>query len=299
MTEKKGWLNWGIFIALSIIWGSSFMLMKVGLKSLSAYQVAALRMLSAGLILLPIAIRHMAAVPRDRLGYIILSGFLGSFFPSFLFCIAETSIDSSLAGILNSLTALFTMIIGVLFFRAPLVGQKLLGVIVGFIGLVLLFALRGKWAGGHLAYASLVILATILYGLNVNMVGASLRTIPSVQIAAIAFAFLIPPSLAVLFYTGYFSLPLTSSLVAVSSLASIVLGILGTALASILFYVLLKRAGAVFASMVTYGIPFVAIIWGLAAGEWLTWPQVASLSIILLGVYLVNRQVQTRPATSQ
>jgi drug/metabolite transporter (DMT)-like permease len=293
MTEKKGWLNWGIFMALSIIWGSSFMLMKVGLKSLSAYQVAAIRMLSAGLILLPVAIRSFTAVPRHRLGYIILSGFLGSFFPSFLFCIAETRIDSSLAGILNSLTALFTMIIGVLFFRAPLVGQKLLGVIVGFIGLVLLFALRGKWAGGNLAYASLVILATILYGLNVNMVGASLRAISSVQIAAIAFAFLIPPSFAVLLYTGYFSLPLTNSLVALSSLASITLGILGTALASILFYILLKRAGAVFASMVTYGIPFVAIIWGMAAGEWLSWPQVASLSIILLGVYLVNRQVRT------
>lgn len=289
MIRKSVWLNWILFVALSVIWGSSFILMKAGLKELSAYQVAALRMLSAGLILLPIAIRRFKTLSKPLLGRVILSGLLGSFFPAFLFCLAETRIDSSLAGILNSLTALFTLVIGILFFRTPLVPQKLAGVLIGLLGLVLLFVSKGRVDLGQLSYASLVLLATLFYGLNVNMVGTHLRSIPSLDIAAIAFSFLIPPSLLVLFFTGYFALPLTQSTVALATLASVVLGMIGTAVASILFYMLLKRAGALFASTVTYGIPFVAIGWGLAYGESLNLAQVASLGVILWGVYLVNR----------
>src|SRR5688500_15056504 len=129
--SKNTIINWGLFIALSFIWGSSFILMKEGLKALSAYQVAALRIGSGGLVLLPVAFIHLRVTPPGKLGYIILSCLLGSFIPAFLYCIAETKIDSSLAAFLNALTPISTIVIGVLFFKSKLHLQKVFGVIFG------------------------------------------------------------------------------------------------------------------------------------------------------------------------
>ncbi|MCG7857448.1 DMT family transporter [Flavihumibacter sediminis] len=292
-------VNWLLFSLLSIIWGSSFILMKAGITALSAYQVAAIRMLSAGLVLLPIVVKQFIqtssqslvekTILREKMGLIILSGLLGSFFPAFLFCIAETRIDSSLAGILNALTPLFTIILGALFFQLEVNFLKISGVITGFAGLVLLFISGGHVNIQDIGYASLVLIATILYGLNVNMVGKYLKGVGSVTIAAFAFAFLIPPSLAVLWYTGYFKLNLLMENTLLSTAASVVIGVFGTAIASILFYMLVKRAGTLFSSLVTYGIPFVAISWGLLYGETISLLQVICLGVILSGVWMVNK----------
>lgn len=284
-------LNWFLFAALALIWGSSFILMKAGMEALSAYQVAAIRMLSGGLILLPMALKSFREIPREKIGLVVLSGFLGSFFPAFFFCIAETKIDSSLAGILNALTPMFTISIGALFFQLQINAAKIAGVLLGFIGLCLLFLVRGKLDLSYLSYSSLVILATLCYGINVNMVARHLKGIGSVSIASFAFACLIPPSLAILWKTGYFEMDKRpdSGTWWMATGSSVVLGVLGTALASIIFYMLVKRAGTLFASLVTYGIPFVAIGWGLLFGESITLAQVGCLLIILAGVYLVNR----------
>ncbi|GAB2665648.1 DMT family transporter [Flavihumibacter cheonanensis] len=284
-------LNWFLFTALALIWGSSFILMKAGMEALSAYQVAAIRMLSGGLILLPMALKSFREIPREKIGMVVLSGFLGSFFPAFFFCIAETKIDSSLAGILNALTPMFTISIGALFFQLQINAAKIAGVVLGFIGLCMLFLVRGKLELSYLSYSSLVILATLCYGINVNMVARHLKGIGSVSIASFAFACLIPPSLAVLWKTGYFEmdrLPDNGTWWMATG-SAVVLGVMGTALASIIFYMLVKRAGTLFASLVTYGIPFVAIGWGLLFGESITLAQVGCLLIILAGVYLVNR----------
>lgn len=284
-------MNWLLFAALALIWGSSFILMKAGMEALSAYQVAAIRMLSAGLILLPLAMKSFREIPREKIGLVILSGFLGSFFPAFFFCIAETKIDSSLAGILNALTPMFTISIGALLFQLKINALKIAGVLLGFFGLCLLFLVRGKLELSYLSYSSLVILATLCYGINVNMVARHLTGTGSVSIASFAFACLIPPSLFILWKTGYFtpeSLTDTGTWW-MSTGASVVLGVMGTALASIIFYMLVKRAGTLFASLVTYGIPFVAIGWGLLFGESITLAQVGCLLIILAGVYMVNK----------
>jgi drug/metabolite transporter (DMT)-like permease len=284
-------LNWFLFAALALIWGSSFILMKAGMEALSAYQVAAIRMLSGGLILLPMAMKSFREIPREKIGLVVLSGFLGSFFPAFFFCIAETKIDSSLAGILNALTPMFTISIGALFFQLQINAAKIAGVVLGFIGLCLLFLVRGKLELSYLSYSSLVMLATLCYGINVNMVARHLKGIGSVSIASFAFACLIPPSLAVLWKTGYFEMDRLpdSGTWWMATGSAVVLGVMGTALASIIFYMLVKRAGTLFASLVTYGIPFVAIGWGLLFGESITLAQVGCLLIILAGVYLVNR----------
>lgn len=283
-------LNWVIFFLLSFIWGSSFILMKEGLEQLTAYQVAAVRMVTAGVVMLPWAIKQLKQIPRNKIGYVILSGLLGSFFPAFLFCLAETRIDSSLAGILNALTPISVIAIGVLFFQAKVTVMQFAGVIIGFMGLCFLFVSKGKIDFSYIGYASLAFLATVFYGLNVNMVNRHLHEVPSFHIATSAFVSLMIPSLIVLFFTGYFDLPLSNKDVMWSTAASALLGISGTAIATILFYILLKKAGTLFSSLVTYGIPFVAIFWGVLAGETITWLQIVCLGVILAGVYVARRR---------
>lgn len=282
-------MNLAIFSILSIIWGSSFVLMKEGLTALSAYQVASLRMLSSGLVLLPFAVSAFKKIPSQKMGIVFLSGFIGNFIPAYLFCIAETNIDSSLAGILNSLTPLFTILVGLFLFKTPANFQKILGVLIGFVGLCLLFAAGKNISFQNLSFASLVLVATFLYGLNVNLVGKYLKNIRAIDIVSVAFAFLIIPSTLILYLTGYFSMPFQEIAFQKATIAGIVLGVVGTSIASILFYILIKRSSIVFASMVTYGIPIIAVAWGVYFGESISLLQIASLFIILAGVYIVNK----------
>jgi drug/metabolite transporter (DMT)-like permease len=285
-------IHWLLFGILSLIWGSSFILMKEGLTQLSPYQVASIRMLFAGLVLLPFAFRALKKIPKEKMGLVLISGIIGNFIPAYLFCIAETKIDSALAGILNSLTPLFTILVGLFFFKLPSNNKKMVGVLVGFIGLCLLIA-SGKNIGfENLSYAALVLVATFFYGLNVNMVGKFLQNIRALDIASVAFAFLILPSLIFLYSTGYFNINFKDPAVINATLSSICLGVIGTSISSILFYMLIKRSSIVFASMVTYGIPIVAVAWGLYFGETISSLQVGSLLIILAGVYIVNKPQQ-------
>ena len=296
-------LKWILFLALCIIWGSSFILMKWGMfdshqqKTLSPYQVAALRMLSSGIIMLPFVKKAWQDIPKSTIIYIVLSGWLGSFFPAFLFCIAETKLDGAFVGSLNALTPLFVIIIGALFYKRIVLYKNVVGVVIGWLGcLVLTYAGNQHQPLVYFAYTGLVILATVLYGINVNMVQQKLTWVPSTSIAAIAFASLIPPALMILYFSNFFTLPLLTSTYFVSTLASCVLGIVGTAIASILFYKLVKTAGGLFASLVTYGIPFVAIAWGIYFGENITWLHVTALTIILIGVWIANQSNKKKQA---
>jgi drug/metabolite transporter (DMT)-like permease len=264
--------------------------MKEGLKALNAFEVASIRIASAGIVLLPFLPASVRGIPRKKAGIVIFSGVLGTFLPAYLFCVAETRLDSALAGILNALTPLFTLVVGAFFFHNAVPARKWFGVLLGFAGMILLMLSGGQAIGwGYIGFAAYILLATLLYGVNVNLVNRYLHDVASLHIATVAFAFLLIPALGVLWYNGFFTeigqAPGWGKAVAASS----VLGILGTALASVLFYILLKKAGPVFASMVTYGIPFVAIGWGLSAGESITTMQVACLLVILAGVYQARK----------
>lgn len=281
-------LKWLLYCLLSLIWGSSFILMKMGMGHLSAFQVASLRITAAGLVLLPMALKSFREIPRHKIGWVFLSGVLGSLLPAYLFCWAETGIDSSLAGALNSLTPVFTIITGALFFHLKTSAQKVAGILIAFLGCTLLFFTEAKGnSNEHLGYIAFVFMATICYGLNVNVVQHFLKEIPSLRIVSMAMTLCALPALAVLSVTGFFTKELTHGIMA-STGYSILLGAVGTSLANILFYVLIKRAGPLFASMVTYGIPFVAIGWGLVFKEKTGWMQVLALFIILIGVYIAN-----------
>jgi drug/metabolite transporter (DMT)-like permease len=291
---QQKWINWLVFALLSLVWGSSFVLIKEGLRSFSPYQVASLRMLFAGLVLVPFAIKALPQIPKEKMGLVLISGVAGNFIPAFLFCIAETQIDSSLAGILNSLTPLFTILVGISFFKVQTNITKIIGVIIGFIGLCFLFAAGKDMSMRNMSYAGLVLMATLFYGINVNMVGRYLQNIGALNIASVAFSFLVLPSAAILFFTGYLNNNFTNQTVIQSTLASAVLGIVGTSLASILFYYLIKRAGVIFGSLVTYGIPIVAVCWGMVYGEKITPMQYVWMGVILIGVFIANRPMVKR-----
>lgn len=287
----KDFFNWFIFILLSIIWGSSFIMMKEGLLYLSAYQVAALRIVFAAIILLPWAIKYISRMTKKKILIIFVSGMLGNLFPAFLFCIAEEGMDSALAGTLNSLTPIFVIVTGAIFFKSSTSAKKTAGIFVAFSGSVLLLLNKGQLQHTQSAmYVFYVVLATLCYGLNVNMVARYLQNTGSLSIAAVALVSNAVPALIILFFTGYFSLPLTHTGVLYSTGHAALLGIAGTAVASVIFYILIKRAGAIFSSMVTYGIPVVANVWGLIYGEEIGWKQIICLFIILIGVYIVNHK---------
>ena len=263
--------------------------MKIGLKQLSPYDVAALRILSAGIVLIPFAYNAFKQIPTNKIGLILLSGLMGSFFPAFLFCVAETKLDSALTGMLNSLTPLCAVIVGTLFFKLKTNSKRLAGIFIGLTGLFFLVSPNGQLHIGNFHYVLLVILATMLYAINANFVSKSLAGLSSLNIASIAFSLLIIPCVIILFFKGYFTLPLTHSEIIKSTAAACVLGTGGTAIATILLYRLIKRAGALFATMVTYGIPFVAAAWGVVYGEQVTPLEIGCLGVILIGVYLANK----------
>ena len=289
--QKNKLLDWAIFLLLTLIWGSSFILMKHSKEQLTAPQIAALRIFSAGLVFLPFAMFHLAKLPRKKLLFVILSGITDNLLPAFLYASAITVIDSSLAAILNSLTPVFVAVIAITFFKDKIKLQKILGILIGLIGVVVLFysSKEGKINFQYFGYASLILLATIFYGMNVNMVSHFLKDVNPVHIATVSIAFMIIPTAFVLWQQHFLQLAFEDEKVQFAILESVMLGIVGTAIATALFYVLIKRAGGLFASLVTYSIPVVGIIWGIADGEIVGPIQFGCLAIILAGVYITSK----------
>jgi Predicted permeases len=289
--NKQTLVNWLIFILLSLIWGSSFILMKISTAGLNAAQIASVRIFSAGLVFLPFAIFHLKKIPADKLLMVILTGIFGNLLTAFLFAAAiANNIDSSLAAILNSLTPLSVVILGAIFFKAKIRSDKIIGILIGFAGLCLLTITQKNINLQNAGYAALVLLATISYGLNVNIISYKLNNVNPFQAATVSLAFMCIPSGIVLWQQHFLNLPLHQPVIYKSILASVTLGIAGSAIATAFFYVLVKRAGGLFASMVTYGIPFIAIAWGIIYNEQVTLLQAGCLAVILCGVYITNKK---------
>jgi drug/metabolite transporter (DMT)-like permease len=282
-------INWFIFIFISFIWGSSFILMKEGLRNLSAAQVASIRIVVSGIFLSPVALSSFRQIPRNKIFLVFLSGVLGSLLPAYLYCIAEQKVESALAGTLNSLTPVFVLITGAVFFGSKTSGKKITGIVLAFTGSVLLFLSQSDFTGeSNLPYLLLIILATLCYGFNVHLVHRYLTGIAPLKIVSAALLMCSVPASLVLLMTGFSQIDFMRQGVMISIGYSCLLGVAGTALASIFFYILIKRAGAVFSSMVTYGIPFVAIMWGVVMGEDFGGSQAACMMVILLGVFIAN-----------
>jgi len=279
--------SWILFVLLAFIWGSSFILIKKGTENLDGWQIGAVRIFSASIVFLPFGLVHLRQLPKSKVPIVILTGVLGNLLPAFLFSIAiEHNIASSLAGILNSLTPLFVILIGVLFFQTTISRRKMIGVLIGFVGLVILSIAKGPVSISDLGFTMLILLATILYGVNVNIVGTFLKGLDPIKMATVSIAFLIIPTAIVLWLKP---VSLESAEVRESVYAIVLLGLLGSAAATVIFYALIKRAGGLFASLVTYVIPLIAMFWGFLAKEDVGLLQLGCLGIILIGVYLANK----------
>ncbi|MFT4903053.1 MAG: drug/metabolite transporter (DMT)-like permease [Thalassomonas sp.] len=290
---EKSIKNYAVLILLAIIWGSSFILMKRGLDVYSYTQVAALRLFIAFLSLTPFLLRAVKVVQKKHIIPIVVMALFGNGIPAFLFTKAQTQLDSSLVGILNSLVPLFTLLLGVYFFRTKPTKTNIAGIIIGLFGAVFL---TYSTIGGGVEindYVFLVILATVMYAISINVIKKYLQDLDALSISSLAFLMIGPFSAIYIFNTDF--LVLSASSEGVESLLYIVLlAVVGTSLAVVIFNQLISRSSAIFASSVTYLIPIVAIFWGIFDGEKVTLIHLLSVVIILSGVYLVNKKSPTK-----
>lgn len=283
-------LKWGYLVLLSLVWGSSFILIKKGLIGLSAIQVGSLRIVFAALFLLLIGFKSLSVIPKDKWKFIALTSVFGTFVPAFLFALAQTEIDSSVSSILNSLTPLNTLVLGVLFFGISFQKRQVWGVFIGLIGsLLLVFNGAMNHPSQNYYYAILVVIASLCYAVNVNLIKRFLSDLSPISITTGNFLFLIFPALTILYFTGFYDV-LVVEKVQHSVLFIMVLGVVGTGIANILFFKLIQISSPVFATSVTYLIPVVAFFWGLLDNEMLTPVQFFGAFIILIGVYLSARK---------
>lgn len=289
---KKVNIKWFYLIILSIIWGSSFILIKKSLIGLTPYQIGSLRNVLSGIILIAFACKGLKKIDKIKWKWIIISGLLGSFFPAFLFAIAETEIDSSVTSILNSLVPLNTVLMGAAIFKIASTKRQVIGVIIGFVGTAILI-LKGADINPNqnYLYASYIIVATLMYAANVNIIKRHLQTVKPLTIAAGNYVFIIIPAIVVLFFTDFFTAKTFESDPFYESLIYIcILSVFGTALAKVFFFKLVQISTPVFATSVTYLMPIVAVIWGLIDGETFTPLQAVATVIILTGVYIANKK---------
>tara|TARA_R110000868_G_scaffold40111_1_gene138921 strand:- start:3066 stop:3935 length:870 start_codon:yes stop_codon:yes gene_type:complete len=279
-------LKWGYLLVLSLVWGSSFILIKKGLIGLSAIQVGSLRIIFAAIFLLLIGFKSLAKIPKEKWKFIALTSVFGTFVPAFLFAIAETELDSSVTAILNSLTPLNTLILGTLFFGVSFQKKQVWGVFIGLIGsLLLVFNGAINHPNQNYYYTILVIIAAICYAINVNLIKRYLHDLAPLSITTGNFLILLFPSLIILYTTG-FSDVIYVEKVQYSVFFIMILGVVGTGIANILFFKLIQISSPVFATSVTYLIPIVAFFWGLLDNEMLTPVQFFGAFVILIGVYL-------------
>lgn len=284
-------LKWIYLILLSLIWGSSFILIKKGLVGLSPLQLGSFRIIFASLFLIIIGFKGLFKLNAEQWKWIALSAFLGSFFPAFLFAFAETEIDSAVASILNAATPLMTLIFGVLFFKIVFTQNKALGVIIGLIGtLGLIFSGSQVNPDQNYLYSGLVIIAAACYALNVNIIKRYMHSIPVLALTTGNFIVLLIPSILVLLFSGFsFEGVFQDEVMSNSLIYVLILGVIGTGIAMIIFNKLIQISDPVFSTSVTYTIPLVALGWGLLDGEVFSLLQLISMFVILLGVFLVNR----------
>ena len=292
MGRSISFLSWVILIVLSLVWGSSFILMKEGLKAFSSDEVAALRITMATVVLLPFAYKYRQISFSKTWKGLVLMGVFGSLLPAFLFTKAETRISSSLTGMLNALTPLFTIILGRLLFGQHFTKNKFIGVAIGFIGAVCLI-LFGDDAedSSNVMYSLLVVLATLFYALSVNGIKAYLYDTDSMAATVWSFMLIGPVAAAYLFSSTDFTTNLTQNPHGWASFGFVsILGIVGSAISVVIYNTLIKQAGVVFAASCTYLIPVVAIGWGLYDGETVHSLQFAAIGVIILGIWLINRK---------
>ena len=299
--SKNRWFAAFIFLFLCLTWGSSFILMKKGLLAFSPLQIAGLRLVSAALTLLPFVLRKLKRLSQVEWRVILVVGIVGNGLPAFLFPLAETHINSASAGILNGLSPLFALLLGQLVFQFRFSQAQNLGVMIGFIGAVILVVSGGGEVDffTHIQYSMAVVLATVGYGLSTILIKKYLNNTPPILSTGLAFCMMaLPYGLYLLFFDDLGEVFASNPYAGQALIYVLLLGSGGTALAVYLYYRLIQMTDPIVASSVTYLIPLVALAWGLLDGESFTWGQALGMGIVLVGVYLANRRRKPKVAES-
>lgn len=283
-------LKWIILVALALIWGSSFILIKMGLIGLDPFQLGSLRIIFCAVFLLIVGFKSLTSIASHQWKYIALTSLFGTFIPAYLFAIAETKVSSSICSILNSLTPLNTLILGAIAFGLNFRRNQIFGIIIGLIGTaVLIFNGNAQGVSEDYSYAVFVLIATVCYATNVNLIKKYLSDVKPLSITTGNFLVMLVPATVILLCTDFtekVSFPATHH----AMFYVMILGIIGTGVANVIFYKLIQISSPIFASSVTYLIPIVACLWGLLDNEMLTPLQFVGAFIILIGVYLANRK---------
>jgi drug/metabolite transporter (DMT)-like permease len=289
--EQKKWFY--LFL-LAFTWGSSFILIKKGLLDLSPLQLGSLRTVLSSLFIFSIGFKSLKTIETHQWKWIVITGLIGTFFPSFLFAYAETEVDSGVVSILNSLVPLNTVLIGLAVFKIATSRTQVFGVILGFVGAsMLIFNNMELHPDQNYLYAGLVVLATVMYASSVNIIKRYLQEVKPLAIATGNFVAIIVPAIFVLTFSNFFtSETFLSNTIYISIGCVIILSLFGTVMAKIVFNSLIQISSPVFASSVAYLMPLVALLWGLLDGEVFGINQGLASLLILLGVYLVNRKVK-------
>ncbi len=288
---KNDQLKWVFLIVLSLVWGSSFILMKKALNGMSPVHVGALRILTASVFLVLIGFTSLKKIKKHQWKYVFYSALLGTFFPAFLFAYAISGIDSSIASILNSFTPFNTLIIGALVFGFGFKKQQLFGILIGLFGTIILIA-KGADMNPNQNYwlALLPIISSLGYAFNVNIIKKYLQDLEPLAITTGNFVLIIIPTLLVLVLTGFFSSFEWNTTTQSSFFYIVILSLFGTSIAKVMFNKLIHMSSPVFSTSVTYLIPIIAVIWGILDGEELSIIQLLAGVVILIGVYLANKK---------
>jgi drug/metabolite transporter (DMT)-like permease len=286
--------KWFYLAILSLIWGSSFILIKKGLVGLNSVQLASLRMIFAASVIYIYSHNSIKKIPKKSWKWIVITAYLGTFFPVYLISYGQTEIESGLASIITTVTPINTLIIGIIFFSLTFSIKQLLGLFIGLAGAVLLLYEASETnLNSNIYFSFFIYLTTVGYAASVNLIKKYLTNIPPEAVTAGIFLSISPPAIIVLYFSDFTDLNFQDPLILKSIFFVLVLGVFGSAIAQTLFNKFVKISSPIFASAVTYTMPVVAIFWALIDGEILSIMQFFATAIILIGVYLVNKRKQT------
>lgn len=290
--KNKNLVAWLLLILLAIIWGSSPILIKKALIKLDPFEIGALRLTLASIVLFPFLAKNLKEIRSKDYFVLFVSGIVGNVLPYFLYPIAQTKIDSATSGVLTSLTPFFALIVGVIFYKLKATKNNIIGLIIGFLGTSLLILFSGGADGFKIdLFGLFVVAATLLYGINLNLVKYHLSHLKPITITSFSIVSILPVTLYILvFYTPFLSHVSEFNSYTKEYSCVFILGVLGTSIATIVFYNLIKIKDTVFASMVTYLMPVVAIILGMIDGEIINGVQLFGMALIMVGVFINSKK---------
>ena len=290
MSKSLSTYSFVVLALLSIVWGSSFILIKKALIGFDPILVGALRISISSLAFTPILIYNLKKVEWRKWKLFAIVGLTGSGIPSFMYAIAQTQIDSSVSGLLNSLSPIFAMVFGVMFFGITLSLKKFVGVMLGFFGAsLLLLAGQEISTSGNILYGLFIVVGTMCYGISVNVVKNYFQHSPSIVVSGLSFVMIGPPAMVYIVFSDFTDVMISNDHAWYSLGAIAILSLLGTVLSTIIFYRLVQMSNAIFASSVAFTIPIVALFWGYLDGESLTIYHFLAMATILVGVYMIRR----------